>query len=297
MIFANLSGLDDESWQYRLLVGGGYVLAAALSIAIIYLAYLVRVAEVYQAGSDFGYNLGLVGGLLMLSLLFYPLRKRGIIFDDRFGKMEHWFRFHMVAGIFGPILVLFHSTFRIGSMNGGSALYSMVVVLVSGIVGRFIYRHIHFGLYGKHATLAETEAAVEASSAKLGSVFALLPDIEERLKQFNDEMRRPEPSWGFRVWRFMTLRWRSKRLSRQIRKDIKLALVKRWRVERGPRSQLVLNYRLAKGYIEQYLLAVVQASQLAVWERMFSLWHLVHIPFLFLLVLSGVVHVVAVHMY
>ena len=63
MIFANLSGLDDESWQYRLLVGGGYVLAAALSIAIIYLAYLVRVAEFYRAGSDFGYNLGLVGGL------------------------------------------------------------------------------------------------------------------------------------------------------------------------------------------------------------------------------------------
>jgi hypothetical protein len=30
---------------------------------------------------------------------------------------------------------------------------------------------------------------------------------------------------------------------------------------------------------------------------MFSYWHLIHVPFLYLLVFSGVVHVVAVHMY
>ncbi len=41
----------------------------------------------------------------------------------------------------------------------------------------------------------------------------------------------------------------------------------------------------------------MQTSQLAVWERLFSLWHVVHIPFIYLLVLSGIVHVVAVHMY
>jgi hypothetical protein len=30
---------------------------------------------------------------------------------------------------------------------------------------------------------------------------------------------------------------------------------------------------------------------------MFALWHVAHIPFVYLLVLSAVVHVVAVHMY
>lgn len=263
---------------------------------LIFLAWLVRTQKLYESGSDFGYNLGLIGGLLMVGLLIYPLRKRFGSYD-RFGKMEFWFRYHMVAGIGGPLLVLFHSTFQTGSLNGAMALYSMLLVACSGVVGRFIYRHIHRGLYGQHLTLADTTEELKACADNLGSVFALRPDIEPRLTAFSEAAFDKSGSPPQRIWKFLLLRLRGRRLARAIRRDAKESLQKRWRTEGGTRRELVLNYQLARGQINRYLDAVVKASQLSVWEKLFSYWHLIHIPFLYLLVFSGVVHVVAVHMY
>lgn len=276
---------------------GAWRAAIALLVAILlFLAWLVRNGHLYEAGSDFGYYLGLVGGLLMLSLLLYPIRKRFGAYD-RFGKMETWFRFHMIAGITGPLLVLFHSTFRTGSMNGAVALYAMLLVALSGVVGRFLYRRVHRGLYGKRLTLEEASANLKACAENMGSVFALRPDIEPRLQEFQSEALEVEGSWGQRAWKFLTLRWRCRELSRELRRDAKSALRKLGRKKRVQHQQLILNYQLARRQIDKYLDAVLKASQLTVWERLFSYWHIIHIPFLYLLVFSGVVHVVAVHMY
>lgn len=263
---------------------------------LVVLAWLVWSGDLYEAGSDFGYNLGLVGGLLMVTLLLYPIRKRSGSYD-RFGKMETWFKFHMVAGITGPLLVLFHSTFRTGSLNGATALYAMLMVAISGVAGRFIYRHIHRGMYGKRLTLDEAIADLDSCSASMGSVFSLQPDIQQRLQNFNHYAFDQQGSSILRTWKFMTLNWKSKRLAKEVRHDAKKALRRLWGEKGGVRRELILNYQLAREQIDLYLQAVVKASQLAVWERLFSYWHLVHVPFLYLLVFSGVVHVVAVHMY
>lgn len=276
---------------------GAWRAAITLLVAILlFLAWLVWQGQLYEAGSDLGYNLGLIGGLLMLSLLIYPIRKR-LGNYDRFGKMESWFKFHMVAGMLGPLLVLFHSTFRTGSMNGAVALYAMLLVACSGIVGRFFYRHIHQGMYGKHLTMEQASADLKACAENMGSVFALRPDIEPRLQQFQTAAFATEGTWLAGAWKFMSLRWKSRELAREVRRDAKSALRKLGRQRRVPHRELILNYRLARRKIDKYLDAVVKASQLNVWERLFSYWHIVHIPFLYLLVFSGVVHVVAVHMY
>ncbi|MBS1143449.1 MAG: hypothetical protein H6R14_855 [Proteobacteria bacterium] len=269
---------------------------AVLVILLLFLAWLVRAGDLYDSNSDFAYNIGLIGGLLMLSLLFYPLRKR-IHALGRLGTMESWFKFHMIAGITGPLLVLFHSTFKTGSLNGAMALYAMLLVASSGVIGRFIYRHVHQGLYGKHLTLAEVTAELGECAEHVKSVFALRPDIEPRLKAFQEMAFDQSGSWLSRTWRFMTLRWRSQRLAKAVRYDAKKALSKLFRKQGGRRREVIVNYRLARQQIDQYLDAVVKASQLEVWEKLFSYWHLIHVPFLYLLVFSGVVHVVAVHMY
>lgn len=276
---------------------GAWRISIALLVALLlFLAWLVRAGKLFDAGSDFGYNLGLVGGLLMLSLLLYPLRKRMPALE-RLGKMESWFKFHMVAGIVGPLLVLFHSTFRVGSLNGAMALYAMLLVAFSGVVGRFIYRHIHHGLYGKNLTLVDAAAELKHCAESMGSVFALQPDIEPRLQAFRDAAFCREGSMPVRAWHFVTLRWRSRLLAKELRRDAKSVLRRQWRKQGGSRRDLILNYQLAKERIDEYLDALVKASQLSVWEKLFSYWHIVHIPFLYLLVFSGVVHVIAVHMY
>ena len=275
------------SWRTALVVVAGLLLV---------LAWLVSSGEIYKAGDDFGYNLGLIGGLLMLSLLIYPLRKRAR-FMSRLGSMQAWFRYHQVAGILGPMLVLFHSTFRIGSMNGRVALYAMLLVAVSGVIGRFLYRHIHKGMYGQHLTMREAEEELKKSADDVRSIFAEYPKIQEKLTAFRTYAFAHEPNLWRRIVRFMTLKSRGHKLSLVIRDGIKKSLGKAKRDNRMTRRERILTYQLAKQKTDIFVDAVCEAAQLSSWERLFALWHVLHVPFLYLLVVSGIVHVVAVHMY
>lgn len=276
-------------WVWRMSV-------AVLALLVLGLAWLVASGNLFQPGSELGYNLGLAGGLMMLSLLLYPLRKR-VRFLAGLGRMDSWFRYHMFMGIGGPLLILFHSTFKVGSMNGRIALYAMLLVALSGVVGRFVYRHIHRGLYGRTLTLADAEAELKASQENIASVFALRPDIEQRLKEFHQLAFAELDSAPQRLWRFMTLRHKGKRLSRSIRHESKKALAAEARQQKWPYAQIVLNYTMARRQIDNYVNAIVQSAQLSSWEKLFSLWHVAHVPFIYLLVFSGIVHVIAVHLY
>lgn len=267
-----------------------------LAITVLILAWLVSAGRLYESGSTLGYNLGLAGGIMILSMFLYPLRKRVRAFE-RFGSMVLWFRIHMVVGITGPLLILFHSTFQTASMNGRIAFYSMLFVVASGIVGRFAYRHLYRELDGHHLTVEETRAELGASTEHLSSVASLKGGFEKRLKVFLEEAFVPARSPIHEVTRFVTLRWRSRRLSRVIRHDAKVLLQRLGREKKLSRQQMARRYDLLKGRVDRHLDAIVRASQLILWERLFSFWNIVHLPFLYLLAISGIVHVVAVHMY
>jgi hypothetical protein len=267
-----------------------------LLVLVLFLAWLVIVGDLYSAGSDLGYNLGLAGGIMMLTLLVYPLRKR-YRFLDRFGPMLQWFRFHMVLGIGGPVLVIFHSTFKIGSMNARVALYSMLAVAISGVVGRFLYRHVHRGLYGRQLSLSETETDLMAATQDVNSVFSLAPEAQERLVAFHAYATQPLNGTGARFWRFVSLGTQSRRVGRVARNVVKRAIKRAAKEQRWGRVEAHLHYDLAKEQISNYLSAVCMTSQFATWERLFSLWHVIHVPFLYLMVITSIAHVFAVHMY
>src|SRR5512139_1638116 len=88
-----------------------------------------------------GYALGIVGGSAMLLLLIYPARKR-LAWLAPIGSVKAWFQIHMVLGIVGPLLVLFHSNFRTGATNSNVALACMLIVSGSGLIGRYFYSRI-----------------------------------------------------------------------------------------------------------------------------------------------------------
>jgi len=260
------------------------------------LAWLVAVGNLFTSGSNLGYNLGLAGGLMMLSMLLYPLRKR-VRFLDRLGKMESWFRYHMFMGIAGPVLVLFHSTFKIGSMNSSIALYSMLLVALSGVIGRFVYRQIHRGLYGKELTLAGAEGQLKSSRQQLGSVFSLSPYIEQSLTEFSEYANTDLHNIPKRLWRFLTLRYQGRSLAKKMRHEIKKTLAREAHKQNWSKGQLRLNYVVARKEVDNYIYAIIQCATLGSWLKLFSLWHIAHVPFIYMLALSGVAHVIAVHLY
>jgi hypothetical protein len=85
-----------------------------------------------------GYALGIAGGSAMLLLLLYPARKRvpRLAF---LGSTRRWFQIHMVLGIAGPLLVLFHSNFTLGATNSNVALFCHARRSGQRVFGRYFY--------------------------------------------------------------------------------------------------------------------------------------------------------------
>ena len=116
--------------------------------------WAVRDYNYVVAESGIGYWLGIIGGSLMLMLLVYPMRKRfrrwAVI-----GSVKAWFRIHMILGLVGPLLIIYHSGFKLGSFNSSVALFCMLLVATSGLLGRYLYQRIHHGLYGRKLRFEE----------------------------------------------------------------------------------------------------------------------------------------------
>ena len=98
--------------------GYGYLGAAFATLAGF---LLTRRYELVDPEYGAGYWLGIVGAALMAILLLYPLRKRLRVLHG-LGSTRHWFRMHMIFGVLGPILILYHSNFTSGSLNSNVAM-------------------------------------------------------------------------------------------------------------------------------------------------------------------------------
>jgi hypothetical protein len=276
----------------RLRVAIKRVAVTLVLLAVLLAAWLVRVQEPYASNSDSAYFLGLVGGSLMLALLLYPLRKR-LRWMQRIGPLRIWFRFHMFAGVLGPMLILFHSTFQVRSINAAVALTSMLLVAASGLVGRFFYRRIHRGLYGSRATQAELQVLLDNQLKSMRSSSLLPQAVLEEVENFARLVSHvPEGRWR-RIVHFVTLGVRRRFAGRRARLALTLHTKsnhKDFINDLADMDELLRN-------INATLIAAQSAAQFLTYERLFSHWHTVHIPFLFMLLLTALVHVVAVHAY
>ncbi len=260
-------------------------------------AWVVVLLKPYTPASDLGYNLGLVGGLLMLGIILtYPVRKR-LRSLQRLGTMKPWFQAHMVLGILGPVLVIFHTTFTISSMNAFVAFMCMVIVSSSGFVGRYAYRQVHHGLYGRKATVQEFEDHMRSSEKGLAALVKALPEIDLALRQYRQEAFSVEGGVLARAWRFASLRARAAKLARGIDNDIAHFIYRIGPGQGWDKATQQKRIRRGGGLVRSYLRAINAAAQFGTFERIFALWHVMHMPLVYLLVLSASYHVLAVHMY
>ena len=136
-------------------------------VGVLLIGWLNRDQDYLTPESGLGYWLGIAGAGMMLLLLLYPLRKR-LVALRTVGSVAFWFRLHMVLGLIGPALILFHSNFKLGSLNSNVAMVAMLIVATSGIVGRYLYGQIYLGLYGRKAEVRDILADIEIMKHALG---------------------------------------------------------------------------------------------------------------------------------
>jgi hypothetical protein len=285
----------STGWNWNADWWRGPAYAFSLLVLVSGTVWLARNGLSFKPGSDVGYNIGLVGSIFMLLLLLYPARKR-VRWMHTWLPMKHWFRAHMFLGVAGPLLVVLHSTLTFGSINSIIAFFCMSLVAVSGLIGRFIYVRIHHGLYGRRKTLQELKEQQSIGEQNLRTKFHFSPQLEQRLHQFEAMALAPDRGLLRNAWRFVALGPVAVWTYHQSCRDLLHSLQQMGVGEAMPR-ELKRRYAYGKAFIRTYLKSVQAASQFQTYERLFSLWHVVHIPLMFLLVITGVIHVIAVHMY
>jgi hypothetical protein len=271
---------------------------------LLYLLLTVMVAAawrlthmgLFKSGDKIGYWIGVCGGTMMLLLFTYPLRKY-VRFMGRLGHVKWWFWVHVALGILGPWLILVHSNFHLGSLNASIALYSMVAVVLSGVVGRFIYVRINRGLDGERTSLRilQTRAGFVESNVRSRLHFA--PAVEAALLAFETRELKAQPTWATHLRQVCLLPlqawfvfWRCRLGLRNPLRE--LALRRKWSAKDYARRS-----RHSRRLVRRYLDAVIRVAQFTAFERLFALWHLVHVPFIYLLVITAIVHVLVVHAY
>jgi hypothetical protein len=245
---------------------------------------------------DSNYWLAVTGGSMMLVLFLYPLRKYAR-FMQRLGKVKWWFWLHLMLGVAGPWLILVHSNFHIGSLNAGVALYSMLTVVTSGVIGRFIHVRVHRGLNGELTSLARLRERAGMVETDARSKLHFAPAVQARLMAFEQLELEAAPGWSTHVRQVFVLpitRWLA---YRKCVRDLRDRLRELGPSAKWSAAEVQRHERRARRLIDRYLDAVVRVAQYTAYERLFALWHVAHLPFVYLLVISAVVHVVAVHAY
>ncbi|HEY1547411.1 MAG TPA: 4Fe-4S dicluster domain-containing protein [Kofleriaceae bacterium] len=91
----------------------------------------------YHAGKGLSVYCGLIGVSLMVIAAIYPIFRRIKIFRWM-ASNTMWFDFHMMAGTIGPLFVILHSALKLDSWVS-AAFWSMIIVVVSGVLGRYLY--------------------------------------------------------------------------------------------------------------------------------------------------------------
>ncbi|MGH8138758.1 MAG: hypothetical protein ACREVV_11265 [Steroidobacteraceae bacterium] len=267
--------------------------AAAVTLLV---GIQLPVAHYLSPKSGLGYAIGIVGGVMILLQLLYAVRKR--VRSLRFlGSVPRWFQTHMIFGIIGPVCILLHCGFSLGATNSNIALFSMLTVAGSGIFGRYFYSKIHNGLYGRKTTLAELQQRAQELKDR-GTKILMMPELVDRLES---EERRllSVADWGvagmavapFAVaTRFAGSR---ARLRRYVRAAISVTATR----HKAVAKQRERFERVTSEYVSRRMRVTREVVEFRIYERLFSLWHILHMPLFLMLIAAGIVHVISVHVY
>ncbi|MBN1650412.1 MAG: hypothetical protein JW857_03735 [Bacteroidales bacterium] len=211
----------------------------------------------FKPSGSIGHGLGILGSFLMLSGVFLYMARKRIRKFSRIGILKHWLEFHIFLCTLGPLLILFHTSFKFGGLVAIS-FWSMVAVALSGVIGRFIYLQIPKTIEGRAMSLSEIEDFRSNITKELKENYPIKDrffeifetessSVKNRLRIIKDELK----TQGLK--------------RKEKRKILKLF-----------KSEITLNKRI---------------KRLKLMQKLFEYWHVVHLPFAILMIVIMIVHI------
>ncbi|KGJ95690.1 hypothetical protein [Thalassotalea sp. ND16A] len=256
-------------------------------LAVLLLGWRLRDEYWYTAEDGWGYAFGIIGGSMMILLLLYPVRKYWKPMKNAF-KVRHWFRMHMLFGLWGPVFIMLHSNFSLGSLNSSIALVCMLLVAGSGLVGRYVYQKLHRGLYGAQIEFSELNADYQLSKDHFTETALFSTEVQDELSQIESQLTHK----NVRLTASLAVAKRIKKIQKHSKvqaKELKAQAA-------GNKEQLALLILGIKHW-DKGLFKLRKMANYALYTRLFALWHVFHYPFFLLMIITGIIHVFVVHIY
>lgn len=116
--------------------------------------------EMLKPSGYLGHGFGITGTVFILVGLFSYMARKHIRLFWGLGLLKHWLEFHIFLCTLGTLLVVFHTTFKFGGIVS-VGFWSLVIVWLSGLIGRFIYIRIPRSIEGRMLTIAEVQEKIE----------------------------------------------------------------------------------------------------------------------------------------
>jgi len=228
-----------------------------------------------------GQSFGILGLALFLFMWLYPMR-RSIKWLAWTGALGSWMRIHIVAGLSLPVLVAVHAGWRFDGLIG-LGYGSMLLVSLSGIVGRYLYVRIPRSQNGIELSIDESVGRRRALVTEIAAALDRDPVLVTRALEATLE---PAPARGLLgALRRLALddlhRWLAVR-----------ALRRMWsvpgrggtRVDPGTISRVLKLARREIALGQQ--LRMLEGTQ-----RLFRFWHVAHRPVAITALLAVIIHV------
>ena len=223
----------------------------------------------------YGHGLGIIGTLLIIIGVFGYMARKRFRSLGRIGVLKYWLEFHIFLCTLGPIMILFHTAFKFGGIVSIS-FWSMVAVVASGVIGRFIYLQIPRTIQGRELSLHEIQEMKTTNTSNISeSPDRVSVNIGDLIKSAAIKPADQYNGFGgfFQQYidEYKTKNIISSRLSSEKMSQIEIAGV----------MKLVAN--------EMALTRKIQ--RLVTMQQLFRYWHIAHLPFALIMLIIMIVHV------
>jgi len=231
-----------------------------------------------------GQAAGLLAFLLFAFLYLYPVRKRFRRLEF-LGQITRWLDVHIVAGLVVPVLGAVHAAWRVNGIIGWG-YFSMLMVSLSGIVGKYLYVHIPRSRNGIALSLGDIDSQRADLLASIAEMTGLaVEDVDRALGGAGSgSAPRGLVSSAIGLLSSDFARWR---MVRRLRARLRKRSGSGARLDAAALREVV---RLARREIA----LTQQMRVLAATQRLFRYWHVFHRPFSITAFVAVTIHVVVV---
>ncbi len=231
-----------------------------------------------------GQSAGLLALAIFIFLWLYPVRKkfRWLAFT---GTVARWLDVHVLAALGLPVLVAIHAAWRFTGLIG-LGFWSMMIVWLSGLAGRYIYARIPRSKQGVELTIEQIVARRQDLLAEIARASGLDVGLVATTLGAGQG---PVARRGLRgtLWRMVADDVARRRAARKLQR---LWEARGPRRRKNDRQMLRAMQRLAR----REMALAQQARMLDATHDVFRYWHVLHRPVAIAALIAVLIHVAVV---